>query len=82
MTDDITKDDLKSELEDLQGKSTVNVTTEVITIREKMTDDRGNLIDEKIPDSTPPKGYVLGNQISTNSPVCTVYELTHYEQQS
>ena len=35
MTDDITKDDLKSELEDLQGKSTVNVTTEVITIREK-----------------------------------------------
>jgi hypothetical protein len=80
MSDDITKDDLKSELEDLQHRPTMEVTSSVVTISQDMTDGRGNLIDEKIPDVDPPEGFELGNEVPTQSSVCVWHKLTSIDE--
>jgi hypothetical protein len=81
MSDDITRDDLKKELEDLQGTPTVSVITDVVTITEDMVDDNGNTIEEKVPDPEPPDGYELGDMVPIQSPVVTCYELNLASQE-
>jgi len=52
-----------------------NIHSQTRVITDDMTDDHGNLIEEKAPDTEPPEGYELGQILPTKSPVVTVHEL-------
>jgi len=44
-------------------------------ITEDMTDENGNVIEEKVPDFEPPEGYEHAGVIPTESPVVTWHKL-------
>lgn len=71
------KREIEKELNDLKGSglSDIEVSSSVTTITDDMTDGNGNLIDEKAPEPTTPDDYQLGEELETQSPVVTVYEL-------
>ena len=70
--------EIEREIADLQDDDDlgeIEVFSSVVTITEDMTDDRGNVIEEKVPEREPPEGYAFGEVVPTESPVVTVREL-------
>lgn len=62
-------DELRDDGDDLVEFEVMSST--VFTVTEDMTDDRGNVIEEREPDVEPPEGYEHAGIIPTESPVVT-----------
>jgi len=70
---------IASRLEEIEGDGPRDVRvvhSDVQVITDDMVDDRGNTIEEKLPEPEPPDGWELGRVIPTESPVVTWRELT------
>lgn len=70
---------IASRLEEIEGDGPRDVRvvhSDVQVITDDMVDDRGNTIEEKLPEPEPPDGWELGNVVPTESPVVTWRELT------
>jgi hypothetical protein len=76
MSDD--RDDLRDRLDavaDDLADDEITVFSTVVTITENMVDEN-KLNQDKVPDTSSPEGYELGEKIPVQSPVVTVHELT------
>lgn len=70
---------IASRLEEIEGDGPRDVRvvhSDVQVITDDMVDDRGNTIEEKLPEPEPPDGWELGRVVPTQSPVVTWRELT------
>ena len=71
-----TKRDLEDQLEQLRTNVTdITVHTSVTVVTDDMVDEKGNTIDPKIPNPSPPNGFELGDRIPTESAMGECYEL-------
>lgn len=76
MTDDVTKRDLKREIETVKTDITeFDFHSHVTIVTEDMTDDSGTLIESEVSEPDLPSGFELGDEIPTESAVVTVNEL-------
>lgn len=70
---------IASRLDEIEGDGPRDVRvvhTDVQVITDDMVDDRGNTIEEKLPEPEPPDGWEWGRVVPTQSPVVTWRELT------
>jgi len=75
---------IERKIEEIEGdgpRDVGDVHSDVRVITDDMVNDRGNTIEEKVPDPEPPDGFELGDVVPTKSPVVTVHELERAESE-
>jgi hypothetical protein len=77
-----TRRELAREIEDLRDDEDAvefQVSSTVVTVTEDMTDERGRLVEDRLPEDDPPEGFEYGRVVPTESAVVTWRELIPVE---